>query len=210
MNNKEPDFNLKIVIVGDSGVGKTNILARFTKDKFFPDSKSTIGVEFATKSMTIEDKEVKATIWDTAGQDRYRAITSAYYRGANAVLLCYDITAILTFNNVKRWLDEAREHVDPGTLVLLVGNKCDLEELRAVPTEDGENLARQENMLFIETSAKIATNIDVAFKMAMTQLVKNFNTTPKMAEEDNPGINLKKPKQSVTVQETKSQKTTCC
>jgi Ras-related protein Rab-11A len=118
------------VIIGDSGVGKSNLLSRFTRNEFHLDSKSTIGVEFATRSISHDGKIIKAQIWDTAGQERYRAITSAYYRGAVGALLVYDISKRLTFENVERWLKELRTHADPSIVVMLVGNKCDLKHLQ--------------------------------------------------------------------------------
>jgi Ras-related protein Rab-11A len=109
---------------------------RFTKNEFHPDSKSTIGVEFATRSITFDKKVIKAQIWDTAGQERYRAITSAYYRGAVGALLVYDITKPQTFVNAERWLRELREHADDDIVIMLVGNKSDLKHVRAVGTEE--------------------------------------------------------------------------
>ncbi|KAJ8503750.1 hypothetical protein OPV22_004636 [Ensete ventricosum] len=134
----EYDYLFKIVLIGDSGVGKSNILSRFTRNEFCLDSKSTIGVEFATKTLQIEGKTIKAQIWDTAGQERYRAITSAYYRGAVGALLVYDITKKQTFDNVRRWLRELRDHADSNIVIMMVGNKSDLHHLRAVSEDDGQ------------------------------------------------------------------------
>lgn len=122
-------------------MGKSNLLLRFTKDEFFMDSKSTIGVEFATRTLRLEKNTIKAQIWDTAGQERYRAITSAYYRGAVGALVVYDITKKTSFDNAERWLSELREHADPDIVILLVGNKCDLRHIRAVSTEEGVSFA---------------------------------------------------------------------
>jgi small GTP-binding protein len=171
----DPDFLLKIVLIGDSGVGKTNLLARFTRDQFNPDSKSTIGVEFATKTLEVEGKTVKAQIWDTAGQERYRAITSAYYRGAIGALLLYDVSSSLSFQSLTRWLQELRENADGNIVVMLVGNKCDLQELRAVSTEEGVGLAKNENLLFIETSALDATNVQQSFTRLITEIVHRLS-----------------------------------
>ena len=121
------DHLFKIVLIGDSGVGKSNLLLRYTQDQFKINSQSTIGVEFATRSIQIEDSYVRAQIWDTAGQERYRAITNAYYRNAVGALLIYDITKRNTFDNINRWYSELREHADHNIVVLLVGNKCDLK-----------------------------------------------------------------------------------
>lgn len=164
------DYLFKVVIIGDSGVGKSNLLSRFTRNEFHLDSKSTIGVEFATRSIQHDNKIIKAQIWDTAGQERYRAITSAYYRGAVGALLVYDISKRLTFDNVERWLKELRTHADPSIVVMLVGNKCDLKHLQAVLTEDAKAFAEREKLAFIETSALDATNVDVAFESILVDI----------------------------------------
>lgn len=130
-----------VVLIGDSGVGKSNLLSRFTRNEFNLDSKSTIGVEFATRSIQVDSKTIKAQIWDTAGQERYRAITSAYYRGAVGALLVYDISKHQTYENVTRWLKELRDHADANIVIMLVGNKSDLRHLRAVPTEEAKAFA---------------------------------------------------------------------
>ncbi|KAG2462611.1 RB11A protein, partial [Polypterus senegalus] len=130
-----------VVLIGDSGVGKSNLLSRFTRNEFNLESKSTIGVEFATRSIRVEGKTVKAQIWDTAGQERYRAITSAYYRGAVGALLVYDIAKHLTYENAERWLQELRDHADSNIVIMLVGNKSDLRHLRAVPTDEAKAFA---------------------------------------------------------------------
>ncbi|CAO2641653.1 Ras-related protein Rab-11B [Lemmus lemmus] len=130
-----------VVLIGDSGVGKSNLLSRFTRNEFNLESKSTIGVEFATRSIQVDGKTIKAQIWDTAGQERYRAITSAYYRGAVGALLVYDIAKHLTYENVERWLKELRDHADSNIVIMLVGNKSDLRHLRAVPTDEARAFA---------------------------------------------------------------------
>ncbi|EOD33114.1 ras-related protein [Emiliania huxleyi CCMP1516] len=166
------DYLFKVVIIGDSGVGKSNLLSRFTRNEFHLDSKSTIGVEFATRSIQHDGKIIKAQIWDTAGQERYRAITSAYYRGAVGALLVYDISKRLTFENVERWLKELRTHADPSIVVMLVGNKCDLKHLQACATEDAKAFAEQNNLAFIETSALDATNVDLAFETILIEIYR--------------------------------------
>lgn len=161
-------------MIGDSGVGKSNILGRFTRNEFNLDSKSTIGVEFATRTVDVDGKTIKAQIWDTAGQERYRAITSAYYRGAVGALLMYDISKGDSYENVTRWLTELREHADPQIVIMLVGNKCDLKHLRAIPTEEAKNFASENNLLFIETSALDATNVDLAFQNILTEIYRMY------------------------------------
>ena len=164
----EYDFLFKVVLIGDSGVGKSNLLSRFTRNEFNMESKSTIGVEFATRSIQVDGKTIKAQIWDTAGQERYRAITSAYYRGAVGALLVYDIAKHNTYENVNRWLKELRDHADNNIVIMLVGNKSDLRHLRAVPTEEAKQYATDNNTMFIETSALDSTNVEQAFQKILT------------------------------------------
>lgn len=139
----EYDFLFKVVLIGDSGVGKSNLLSRFTKNEFNLESKTTIGVEFATKTIETEGKIIKAQIWDTAGQERYRAITSAYYRGAVGALLVFDITKDQTFKNIDRWLQELKDHADQNIVIMLVGNKTDLDHLRDVKVEESKQYAEE-------------------------------------------------------------------
>ncbi|KAG6370788.1 GTPase [Boletus reticuloceps] len=166
------DYLFKVVLIGDSGVGKSNLLSRFTRNEFKLDSKSTIGVEFATRSIIIDGKVIKAQIWDTAGQERYRAITSAYYRGAVGALLVYDISKHATFANVSRWLKELRDHADLNNVIMLVGNKSDLKHLRAVPTEEAKNFASDNELSFIETSALDASNVESAFQTTLAEIYR--------------------------------------
>lgn len=190
----DPDFLLKIVLIGESGVGKTNIVSRFSSGTFCENSKSTIGVEFATQTMYIDGKKVKAQIWDTAGQERYHAITSAYYRGAVGAMLVYDLTSSLTFEPLDRWLSELRRKAEPNLVVMLVGNKSDLTELRCVSEEEGETFSKANNLLFIETSAKEDTNITEGFKALLSELVKRYSQTgfddPDSATEEWSGIRV--------------------
>jgi len=182
MGDNEYDYLFKVVLIGDSGVGKSNLLSRFTRNEFALDSKSTIGVEFATKSIVAEGKTIKAQIWDTAGQERYRAITSAYYRGAVGALLVYDITKHATFENVQRWLKELRDHAEANIVVMLVGNKSDLKNQRAVETEEAMAFAEEHNLAFIETSAMDASGVDIAFQNILTEIYRLMNKKQLAAE----------------------------
>lgn len=169
---EECDYLFKAVLIGDSAVGKSNLLSRFSKDEFRFDSKPTIGVEFAYRNVHVGDKIIKAQIWDTAGQERYRAITSAYYRGAVGALLVYDVTRHVTFENVERWLKELRDHTEANIVIMLVGNKADLRHLRAVSTEDAKAFAERENTFFMETSALEALNVENAFTEVLSQIYR--------------------------------------
>jgi len=169
-NGQEYDYLYKVVLIGDSGVGKSNLLSRFTRNEFNLETKSTIGVEFATRSIQADGKTIKAQIWDTAGQERYRAITSAYYRGAVGALLVYDIAKNVTFKNVERWLAELRENAAGNIVIMLVGNKSDLRHLREVPTDTSKEFSEKNNLLFIETSALDSTNVELAFQNILTEI----------------------------------------
>ncbi|XP_005801864.1 ras-related protein Rab-11A [Xiphophorus maculatus] len=172
MTHKEDEYDylFKVVLIGDSGVGKSNLLSRFTRNEFNLESKSTIGVEFATRSIQVEGKTIKAQIWDTAGQERYRAITSAYYRGAVGALLVYDIAKHLTYENAERWLKELQDHADSNIVIMLVGNKSDLRHLRAVPTDEARGFAEKNGLSFLETSALDSSNVELAFQTILTAI----------------------------------------
>ncbi|CAN0886595.1 Ras-related protein RABA4c [Linum grandiflorum] len=170
--NQNIDYVFKIVLIGDSAVGKSQLLARFSRNEFNLDSKSTIGVEFQTKTLLIDHKTVKAQVWDTAGQERYRAVTSAYYRGSLGALLVYDITKRESFDHMKRWLTELREHADDNIVIMLIGNKSDLGTQRAVPSEEAKEFAVSQNLLFMETSALQSTNVEPAFVSVLTDIYR--------------------------------------
>lgn len=210
----EYDYLFKVVLIGDSGVGKSNLLSRFTRNEFNLESKSTIGVEFATRSITVEGKTIKAQIWDTAGQERYRAITAAYYRGAVGALLVYDIAKHTTYENVERWLKELRDHADNNIVIMLVGNKSDLRHLRAVPTEEARGYAERNNLSFIETSALDSTNVETAFQNILTEIYKivsqkQLDQTGSGGGDlpDNDVVDIQVP---VTSPGNKGKKSTCC
>lgn len=190
MSNSQPNFNqkidyvFKIVLTGDSAVGKSQLLARFARNEFSVDSKATIGVEFQTKTLIIDQKTVKAQIWDTAGQERYRAVTSAYYRGAVGAMLVYDITKRQSFDHVAKWLEELRDHADNNIIIMLVGNKSDLSSLRAVPTEDAKEFAQKESLFFMETSALEATNVESAFLSVLTEIYRIVSKKTLIANDE--------------------------
>ncbi|KAJ9676834.1 hypothetical protein PVL29_022039 [Vitis rotundifolia] len=166
----ECDYLFKAVLIGDSAVGKSNLLSRFSRDEFRLDSKPTIGVEFAYRNIKVGDKLIKAQIWDTAGQERFRAITSSYYRGALGALLVYDITRRATFENLKKWLRELRDFGKPDMVIVLVGNKLDLGHSREVDEEEGKTLAETEGLCFMETSALENLNVEEAFLQMITKI----------------------------------------
>ncbi|XP_042452104.1 ras-related protein RABA5a-like [Zingiber officinale] len=164
------DYLFKIVMIGDSAVGKSNLLARFARNEFYQNSKSTIGVEFQTQKMLIDGKEIKAQIWDTAGQERFKAVTSAYYRGAVGALLVYDISRRRTFESISRWLNELHAHSDMNVVIILVGNKTDLKDAREVDTAEGKAIAETQGLFFIETSALDSSNVAAAFETVVKEI----------------------------------------
>ncbi|XP_061370592.1 ras-related protein RABA4c-like [Gastrolobium bilobum] len=176
------DYMFKIVMIGDSGVGKSQLLNRFVKNEFHMKSKATIGVEFLTKTVVMDHKLVKAQIWDTAGQERYQAITTAYYRGATGALLAYDITKRQSFEHVEKWLDELRMHADKNIIVMLVGNKSDLSSSRAVPIEEAKDFAKQEHLFFMETSALDSNNVESAFLGLLSQVYRTVSKKHMIAD----------------------------
>ncbi|KAG0980868.1 hypothetical protein G6F28_011547 [Rhizopus arrhizus] len=176
----EYDHFLKLFLIGDSGVGKSNIKSRFKRNVFDLEFKSTKFVEFETKILEIDNRIIKAQIWDTSGQERYRAISSAYYRGAKGIFIVYDITSRSSFENAQHyWLKQIRKYADPNVVIMLVVNKVDLSESRrVVDTEEGRSLAEEEGLLFIETSALDATNIDTAFTTLIGKICLNLPEKP--------------------------------
>jgi small GTP-binding protein len=185
MSSVDPDVLLKLILVGDSGVGKTNLLSRFALNEFNPDSKSTIGVEFATKTLRIEEHTVKAQIWDTAGQERYRAITAAYYRGALGAILVYNVTCAATFRSIERWVDDLRANVE-DIVIILVGNKMDLADQREVATEEGIALSERKKLLFMETSAKDCSNVQEMFTLVISDIAKKIGTKELRGDSTSP------------------------
>ena len=170
-------------MIGNSGVGKSCLLIRFTDDTFSDSYVTTIGVDFKIKTLEIESKSCKLQIWDTAGQERFRNIISSYYRGAQGIMLVYDITDLESFQNLNSWLIEIEKNASKNVYKILVGNKCDMESERKVTKEQGKDFADQYGMKFFETSAKDSTNVSEAF-IAMTKEVinssnKKSTTNPK-------------------------------
>jgi small GTP-binding protein len=145
MTQKEEEFNMifKVVLIGDSGVGKTNIMSRYIKDEFSIETKTTVGVEFGAKKLEINGNNIKAQIWDTAGQERYKSITNAYYKGAKGALIVFDITRPSSFESVDKWITELKSKCDVDVSIIMIGNKCDLENERAVSKEESLRKAEQ-------------------------------------------------------------------
>ena len=169
------DMIFKLILIGDAAVGKTNILSKYLRNEFDPNSKSTVGVEFGTKNVTLENNKIKLQIWDTAGQERYRSVTSAYYKGAKGAILVYDITRKATFENIDKWIPDLKTNGDKDIIIMLIGNKNDLENERQVTLDEGKQKAENYKVAFLETSALNGTNIQRAFQELIEDVYKNCN-----------------------------------
>ena len=167
------DHLFRYIIVGDMAVGKSCILLQFTDNKFRHQHELTIGVEFGAKTITLNNKTIKIQIWDTAGQEAFQAITRTYYKGAVGALLVYDITRKDTFTHVTKWLEEVKMNSSRSICIILIGNKKDLEEKRQVSYEEGENFAKENGLMFLETSAKTAYNVVEAFNLSAQAILNN-------------------------------------
>ena len=169
------EYLFKILLVGNSNVGKSSLFLRFVdeiwKENFVP----TIGVDFKIKSIKINNKIIKLQIWDTAGQERFKSILSSYYKGANGILLLYDITNINSFKSLSNWLIDIEKNSSKNVKKILIGNKCDLNELRKIPINKGKEFADTYNMKFIETSAKNNVNINECFNILGKELINNID-----------------------------------
>ena len=173
------DHLFKILLIGDSGVGKTCLMFRFSDQKFQESYISTIGVDFKMKTLEVDGKKIRLQIWDTAGQERFRTITSSYYRGANGIIVIFDTTEEDSFENVKHWLSEIERYATDGVSKMLVGNKCDMTDARAVETATAQEVADKLDVPFFEASAKTAENVDEIFlRMARDILARTKETAP--------------------------------
>ena len=198
----------KIIIIGDTCVGKSNILSRYLKDEFREDSKSTVGVELGTKFLKVKDVGIKIQIWDTAGQERYKSITSSYYKGSHGCFIVYDITNESSFENVDKWYQQAQKEASKDVSIILVGNKCDLEEQRKVSKEKGEEKAKQFNIPFFETSALSKIKIDDIFNEMVNNIFERTGG-PKNDDDDIEIINENDNK-AISLNSQEQQKKGCC
>ena len=208
MTEEEENYNMifKIVLVGDSGVGKTNLLLRYLKNEFNTQTKATVGVEFGNTKVQIDNALIKAQIWDTAGQERYRSITSAYYKGAHGALIVYDITRKDSFDSVEKWLSDLKNNGEEKMVIMAIGNKCDMVNERVISTEDGEAKAQRNNIAFLETSALNATNVAKAFD----ELIQKLYVAFKKDFEDNDEDDLGEKANTIEIGTGNSKKEQCC
>lgn len=200
--NPEYDYLFKLLLIGDSGVGKSCLLLRFADDSYQDSYISTIGVDFKIRTVEQDGKTIKLQIWDTAGQERFRTITSSYYRGAHGIIIVYDITDQGSFNNVKQWLSEINRYASGNVNKLLVGNKCDLAANRAVPYEIAKAFADEMGIPFLETSAKDATNVEQAFMIMAAAIKDRMASQPETGTRKHATVHL----QGQPV----GQKSSCC
>jgi small GTP-binding protein len=185
----EYDYLFKLLLIGDSGVGKSCLLLRFADDTYTESYISTIGVDFKIRTIELDGKTIKLQIWDTAGQERFRTITSSYYRGAHGIIIVYDVTDQGTFNNVKTWLNEIDRYASENVNKLLVGNKCDLTNKKVVDFKTAKEFADQLSVPFLETSAKNSTNVEQAF-MTMAAEIKNRMASAPVQQNTATGVPL--------------------
>jgi len=171
------DYLFKLLLIGDSGVGKSCLLLRFADNTYTDSYISTIGVDFKIRTLEIDGKTVKLQIWDTAGQERFRTITSSYYRGAHGIIVVYDVTDKVSFNNVKQWLGEIDRYACQSVNKLLVGNKADLTEKKVVEFNEAKEFADSLGISFLETSAKSSQNVEEAFLMMTRQIKERVSRT---------------------------------
>jgi len=180
---QEYDYVFKLVLIGDSGVGKSCLLLRFADDTYTESHISTIGVDFKIRTIQLDGKTIKLQIWDTAGQERFRTITSSYYRGAHGIIVVYDTTDSETFEHVKTWLHEIERYASENVNKLLVGNKSDLTSKRQVETESAKEFSDSANIPFLETSAKNATNVEDAFMTMAGEIKKRMASQPSVGAD---------------------------
>jgi len=189
------DYLIKLLLIGDSGVGKSCLLLRFSDDSFTPSFITTIGIDFKIRTIELEGKRIKLQIWDTAGQERFRTITTAYYRGAMGILLVYDVTDEKSFNNIRNWIRNIEQHATESVNKILIGNKCDMVEKKVVDSARGKALADEYAIKFLETSAKNSINVEEAFitlaKDIKKRLIDNQDA-PNNPAKSNGGVQLEK------------------
>eukprot|EP00271_Cylindrocystis_brebissonii_P013515 TRINITY_DN33381_c0_g1_i1.p1 TRINITY_DN33381_c0_g1~~TRINITY_DN33381_c0_g1_i1.p1 ORF type:complete len:203 (+),score=35.17 TRINITY_DN33381_c0_g1_i1:195-803(+) len=183
--NPEYDYLFKLLLIGDSGVGKSCLLLRFADDSYLESYISTIGVDFKIRTVDLDGKTIKLQIWDTAGQERFRTITSSYYRGAHGIIVVYDVTDQESFNNVKQWLNEIDRYASESVNKLLVGNKCDLTAKKVVDYQTAKAFADEIGIPFLETSAKNATNVEQAFMTMAAEIKNRMASQPALSNKPN-------------------------
>ncbi|KAL6496233.1 Ras-related protein RABE1c [Orobanche gracilis] len=202
------DYLIKLLLIGDSGVGKSCLLLRFSDGSFTTSFITTIGIDFKIRTIELDGKRIKLQIWDTAGQERFRTITTAYYRGAMGILLVYDVTDESSFNNIRNWIRNIEQHASDNVNKILVGNKADMDESkRAVPTSKGQALADEYGIKFFETSAKTNLNVEEVFFSIARDIKQRLSETDSRAEPQT--IRITQTDQAAGAAQA-AQKSACC
>ena len=212
-SNVKEEYKFKVVVVGDSGVGKTNLIKRFINDTFNKDSKATVGVEFLSKTYLINQEVFKIEIWDTAGQERYKSITAAYYKGAKGAMIVYDVTNQTSFDNVDNWANEIKEKAARNINLMIVGNKTDLTDKIVVTSEVATEKAKALEIPIMETSALDSTNVKEAFYQLLREMYKSVKDLMKEYEQKQAGTPVEQDSNRValdTKEEKKEKKGGCC
>ena len=206
------NYLLKYVIIGDSGVGKSNILLRYMNGTFSEEFKATIGVEFGAQNIEVNNRIYRIQVWDTAGQENFRSIARAYYKNSVCACIVYDITNRNSFNSVQDWINDCTKQTSKSILLILIGNKNDLNDKREVQYEEGEEFARRRNMIFLETSAKNGSNINDIFEKSVKQIDRNIQENKYDLDNENCGIRkgLQTKTFVLSVEKTKKKKKKKC
>ncbi|XP_029956764.1 ras-related protein Rab-6A isoform X3 [Salarias fasciatus] len=192
-----PLRKFKLVFLGEQSVGKTSLITRFMYDSFDNTYQATIGIDFLSKTMYLEDRTIRLQLWDTAGQERFRSLIPSYIRDSAAAVVVYDITNVNSFQQTTKWIDDVRTERGSDVIIMLVGNKTDLADKRQITTEEGEQRAKEMNVLFIETSAKTGYNVKQLFRRVAAAL-PGMDTTQDKSREDMIDIKLEKPPEQPT------------
>ena len=206
------NYLLKFVIIGDSGVGKSNILLRYINNTFSDEFKTTVGVEFGAKNLEVNGRIYRIQIWDTTGQENFRSIARAYYKNSVCACVVYDITNRNSFNSIQSWIDDCVKQSPKSILFILIGNKNDLNESREVQYEEGVEFAKKRNMIFLETSAKTGNNISTIFDKSIRQIDKNILDNKYDLSNENCGIRqgIRAGSFVLSVEQTKKKKKKKC
>ena len=214
MSSNKFDYLLKYIMIGDASVGKSNLLLRFVYNTFQNEYHITIGVEFGEKNITYNQKIYQIQIWDTAGQEQFRSITRAYYKNSICALVVYDISRRESFNSVKQWIEDCKNYMTNNVVVVLVGNKCDLEDSREVTKDEGQEVADSYGLLFFETSAKTGSNVNEVFENSLQEIARRIDSNYYNFEDETCGIKVSRERRnkplSKEVLKAPKEKSSCC
>jgi len=200
---------VRLLTLGDSGAGKSSLLLRYTQGEFACEYMPTIGIDFRLKNIEVNGRTVKVQVWDTAGQERFRTITHNYYRGAHGIALVYDTTNEISFYNIKKWIQDVRTYAESNVNLVLIGNKCDLENEKAIPKEKGQEIADEYDVKFFETSAKENINVQDAFSSLVNMVCDRMFTSSTKPDETAQNKKKKDAAQNVTLGDVPP-KHSCC